>query len=483
MGKILDDKKAELKELLEEVKNPALAKDEKEFLESEIAELQKDIQSLEAAHEKPKQVKNKVKKSSEKVEAKKKAEPKPKVDEKQKEVKYSTMYVEEKITDENGNVIKRTAKDTYILEHHKQPSDKVVFHKVGNKWTVDCCKKRGIEFNANEIDTAIEYIIEGLDCHFQIEERKKIAQKRKKSRAKYEALSDTEKMENAIEKAAESVENRVEDIKEKGKSVSPSTAKDFVADIKKIVSSIKEGINEKSERQKFIKNLIAELQKELNEKFERTIKIGDIIPYANNTSLRKLGVQELIKKQQYKVSKYKVVNIYEDKGSDRIEIVNIKGEKIIRDKYFDDEFKEIVRLSEMYMNNEKFEDGGSVEGERYGDDEFNYRMLSRLQSECDYFLGYGGRSEKYLYGENVDSHIKEMKKIWNGFSKSKKPEWLSMEEIEQYESDMKEDTLIINDYKIRYNPMYREYQVRSIHTGDGEDFKTLKEAKEHAIKG
>jgi len=351
MGKILDDKKAELKELLEEVKNPALAKDEKEFLESEIAELQKDIQSLEAAHEKPKQVKNKVKKSSEKVEAKKKAEPKPKVDEKQKEVKYSTMDVEEKITDENGNVIKRTAKDTYILEHHKQPSDKVVFHKVGNKWTVDCCKKRGIEFNANEIDTAIEYIIEGLDCHFQIEERKKIAQKRKKSRAKYEALSDTEKMENAIEKAAESVENRVEDIKEKGKSVSPSTAKDFVADIKKIVSSIKEGINEKSERQKFIKNLIAELQKELNEKFERTIKIGDIIPYANNTLLRKLGVQELIKKLQYKVSKYKVLNIDEDKC--RIEIVNIKGKKIIREKYFDDEFKEIVRLSEMYMNNER----------------------------------------------------------------------------------------------------------------------------------
>lgn len=44
---------------------------------------------------------------------------------------------------------------------------------------------------------------------------------------------------------------------------------------------------------------------------------------------------------------------------------------------------------------------------------FNYMMLIRLQSDCDYFLGYGVRSEKVLWGENVDQHIAYMKKIWN----------------------------------------------------------------------
>ena len=41
---------------------------------------------------------------------------------------------------------------------------------------------------------------------------------------------------------------------------------------------------------------------------------------------------------------------------------------------------------------------------------FNYMMLIRLQSDCDYFLGYGGHSEKVLWGENVDQHIAYMKK-------------------------------------------------------------------------
>lgn len=70
---------------------------------------------------------------------------------------------------------------------------------------------------------------------------------------------------------------------------------------------------------------------------------------------------------------------------------------------------------------------------------FNYMMLIRLQSDCDYFLGCGGRSEKVLWGENVDKHMAYMKKIWNRLPEDGKSEWLTMKEIEEYEKKMKEE--------------------------------------------
>jgi len=89
-----------------------------------------------------------------------------------------------------------------------------------------------------------------------------------------------------------------------------------------------------------------------------------------------------------------------------------------------------------------------------GDTKFNYMLLSRLQTDCDYFLGNGNRYEKNLWAGNVDDHIEMMKKIWNGFEE--KPEWLSMEQIEDYERKMKNndinndiDDMKLNESKLR----------------------------------
>ena len=65
---------------------------------------------------------------------------------------------------------------------------------------------------------------------------------------------------------------------------------------------------------------------------------------------------------------------------------------------------------------------------------FQYMMLGRLQSDCDYFLGFGGRSERCLWAGNVKDQIKEMKERWNRLKV--KPEWLTMEQIEEYERQM-----------------------------------------------
>jgi len=67
--------------------------------------------------------------------------------------------------------------------------------------------------------------------------------------------------------------------------------------------------------------------------------------------------------------------------------------------------------------------------------EFDYMMLNRLQSDCEYFLNYGKGSERVLHQGSVEKQIAEMKKIWNALKE--KPEWLSMEQINDYENKMK----------------------------------------------
>lgn len=65
---------------------------------------------------------------------------------------------------------------------------------------------------------------------------------------------------------------------------------------------------------------------------------------------------------------------------------------------------------------------------------FDYMLLSRLQQDCEYFLGFGNRCEKHLWADTPEEHIAKMKELYNGFKE--KPEWISMEDIERYEKDM-----------------------------------------------
>ena len=67
---------------------------------------------------------------------------------------------------------------------------------------------------------------------------------------------------------------------------------------------------------------------------------------------------------------------------------------------------------------------------------FEYMMLSRLQADCNYYLGYGRRHLSRLIDGSVNAHIEEMKRIWNGFPMDGKPEWLTMDEINKYEKEM-----------------------------------------------
>ena len=76
------------------------------------------------------------------------------------------------------------------------------------------------------------------------------------------------------------------------------------------------------------------------------------------------------------------------------------------------------------------------ENEPTKEEKFNYQMLNRLKSDCDYYLGHGNRCKKRLWAGCEEDHIDEMKKIYNWFDDDKKPEWLTWNNIIQYECEM-----------------------------------------------
>lgn len=65
---------------------------------------------------------------------------------------------------------------------------------------------------------------------------------------------------------------------------------------------------------------------------------------------------------------------------------------------------------------------------------FPYMLLSRMQSDCGYYLENGNRLAKYLWANDEKAHIAYMRYIWEFLPE--KPEWLTMEEINDYAKKM-----------------------------------------------
>ncbi|WP_293195589.1 LPD11 domain-containing protein [Ottowia sp.] len=67
-------------------------------------------------------------------------------------------------------------------------------------------------------------------------------------------------------------------------------------------------------------------------------------------------------------------------------------------------------------------------------DKFNYQLLARLQQDCEYYLGHGNRAKKHLWAGDEVEQIQKMKEIYALLPE--KPEWITLERIEQYEAAM-----------------------------------------------
>lgn len=67
---------------------------------------------------------------------------------------------------------------------------------------------------------------------------------------------------------------------------------------------------------------------------------------------------------------------------------------------------------------------------------YRYMLLDRLRSDCEYYLGYGNRFAGHLWAGNEKGQMYAMKELWNSFSDSEKPEWLTYDKILEYEKAM-----------------------------------------------
>lgn len=92
-----------------------------------------------------------------------------------------------------------------------------------------------------------------------------------------------------------------------------------------------------------------------------------------------------------------------------------------------------------------------IDYDRNQEYENDYMLLGRLVQDCKYYLGNGNRFEGDLWAGSVDKQIAKMKELWDKFPEDMKPEWLSMEDIENYEKEMKTENKterrVLGEYK------------------------------------
>lgn len=70
--------------------------------------------------------------------------------------------------------------------------------------------------------------------------------------------------------------------------------------------------------------------------------------------------------------------------------------------------------------------------------EYNYMLLDRLKQDCEYFLGNGNGNVDTLWAKDIDEQIAKMKELYNSFTDDEKPEWITIDDINNYEREMKE---------------------------------------------
>ena len=100
-------------------------------------------------------------------------------------------------------------------------------------------------------------------------------------------------------------------------------------------------------------------------------------------------------------------------------------DELIQNELAELDFDDLISVSD-----EELESIG-VTPEQGSDD---YRLLSRLKADCDYFLDAGGRAEKHLWAGNVREQITKMRELYAALPDE--PEWLTMEDIDRYAQRM-----------------------------------------------
>ena len=134
-------------------------------------------------------------------------------------------------------------------------------------------------------------------------------------------------------------------------------------------------------------------------------------------------------------------------------------DELIQNELAELDFDDLVSVSDEEL------ESISTTPEQDSDD---YRLLSCLKADCDYFLGAGGRAEKHLWAGNVREQIAKMRELYAALPDE--PDWLTMEDIDRYAQ--------------RMEPPYEVVVYHHFENGVDErlDYQTLAEAEQAAQK-
>lgn len=151
---------------------------------------------------------------------------------------------------------------------------------------------------------------------------------------------------------------------------------------------------------------------------------------------------------------------------------------------------EVISAIDMYLEDNEFnesyqkDDTDSIKIDDSilkSSDKFKYQLLGRMLTDCSYFLGAGKGAEKFLWAGNVPEQIAYMKAIYNSFPDNKKPEWISLADIDEYEKkmlkltenlDVDDDGYVIestHDYGGAYDIDPSQYFIKADINGFAED--------------
>ena len=155
-----------------------------------------------------------------------------------------------------------------------------------------------------------------------------------------------------------------------------------------------------------------------------------------------------------------------------VDLVNYRVERYLDGQFLERrQYDSLEALIQNELTDLTFDDLISVseeELESIGVSQDDYRLLSRLKADCDYYLGAGGRAEKHLWAGNVREQIAKMRELYAALPE--KPEWLTQEDIDRYAQ--------------RMEPPFEVVVYHHFENGFDErlDYQTLAEAEQAAQK-
>ena len=154
--------------------------------------------------------------------------------------------------------------------------------------------------------------------------------------------------------------------------------------------------------------------------------------YADFSDLEKVGIayttitdEEIPIHVNVDLVNYRVERYLDGQFLERRQYDNL--EALIQNELTDLTFDDLISVSE-----EELESIGVVQENPAI--RWNTGLLSRLKMDCDYYLGAGERAEKHLWAGSVEAQIAKMRELYALLPE--KPEWLSEQDIDHYESQM-----------------------------------------------